>query len=293
MDHTNPGAPLVEISVEVGAIKCLGLSTDLSIRNRCDSFDGLWEFCHPLVLQSCIDLLLGLVDGRFCRFQITFPCFTLRKHVGMGGRLLEDSGHSVERGHGLRGMHDASQGVIVPSWNRVEFVVMATSTTDGLAQEGFSDGVELLVDNVGPHFGFVRLGQNFGTEAEKSGGHDAVTGQVTIVGGRKQIPSQLHGEELVVGEIVVEGADHPVPPTPSIGEGRVLVKPIRVRVSRHVHPVSSPPFAVVGGLQQLIKRLVQSFNWRGMFKIAELLEGWGQSRQGQMKTPQQLVVFGR
>ena len=130
-------------------------------------------------------------------------------------------------------------------------------------------------------------------EAEKSGGHDAVTGQVTIVGGRKQIPSQLHGEELVVGEIVVEGADHPVPPTPSIGEGRVLVKPIRVRVSRHVHPVSSPPFAVVGGLQQLIKRLVQSFHWRGMFKVAELLEGWGQSCQGQMKTPQQLVVFGR
>ena len=165
MDHTNPGAPLVEISVEVGAIKCLGLSTDLSIRNRCDGFDGLREFRHPLVLQSCIDLLLGLVDGRFCRFQITFPCFTLRKHVGMGGRLLEDSGHSVERGHGLRGMHDPRQGVIVPSWNGVEFVVMATSTTDGLAQEGFSDRVELLVDDVGPHFGLVGLGQNFGTEA--------------------------------------------------------------------------------------------------------------------------------
>ncbi|HCD30388.1 MAG TPA: hypothetical protein DEQ73_07285 [Phycisphaerales bacterium] len=283
---------MVKILVEVGAIKRLGLSTDLRTWHFSEGFDGLRKLGQPSVLQACIDLTLGPSDRRFRGFEIFFPDFSLCHHVGMGGRSLQNPGHGVEGGHGLCGMHDPREGVVVPRRDGVEFVVMTTGATDGLAQKCLSNGVELLVDNVGPHFGFVGLGQNFGTEAQKSGGHDAVSGQVTIVGRRKKIPSQLHGEEFVIRQIVVEGVDHPVTPPPGVGKGSVFVQPIGVGVSSDVHPVSGPPFAVVGGVEQLVERLVEPFDGMGFAKSTELLKGRRQSRQRQMESSQELVVFG-
>ena len=60
---------------------------------------------------------------------------------------------------------------------------------------------------------------------------------------RQQIAGKLLGQELVVGQIAVEGINHPIAIAPHIAEGVLLIA-LAVSVTRHVEPYSRPTLTV-------------------------------------------------
>ena len=91
----------------------------------------------------------------------------------------------------------------------------------------------------------VLLGQHLRAQRQEARRGDAPIAD-RFVGGGHQIARDLLAHELIVGFVPVQGVDHPVPIAPGVGEGFVLVQPVRVGVAGHVEPVASPPLAVAG-----------------------------------------------
>ena len=79
--------------------------------------------------------------------------------------------------------------------------------------------------------------------AQKAGGDDLV-----LRGVGQQVAGELLDDELVVGQVAVEGVDDPVAVEPD--EARlVLLEAVGVGVARGVEPVAAPALAVVRRLK--------------------------------------------
>ena len=60
----------------------------------------------------------------------------------------------------------------------------------------------------------------------------------------QQVAGELFADELVVGDVGIEGADQVVAVTPGLRDSGISFAPVRVGVADEVHPVAGEVFAV-------------------------------------------------
>ena len=145
--------------------------------------------------------------------------------------VLEEGGETVEVAHG----------------DRVVFVVVAAAAFEGEAEEGGAEGGDAVVDVFDAEF-FFDAAAFVGLAVEPvEGGGDALVARGVF----EEIAGDLPCDELVVGEIVVEGADDPVAPWPDIAVAVGLVAE-GIGVAGDVAPVGGHAFAVGWGGEELV-----------------------------------------
>ena len=130
-------------------------------------------------------------------------------------------------------------------------MIVAAGAAEGHAQEGAAEGFDLFVDEVHEEFHLVGFGEEFGADAEEAEG-----GEVAVAlgggGGGEEVAGDLFADELVVGEVAVEGVDDVVAVAPGIAEGDVFIEAVGVGVAGDIEPVAAPAFAVVRGIQEAV-----------------------------------------
>ena len=160
--------------------------------------------------------------------------------------------------------------VELPLGHGVVLVVVAAGAAQGQTQEDDPGGVHPVDHGFDPVL--LEVDAPFQIQlgvAVKPAGHDLVLGGVG-----DQVPGDLLDHELVVGQIPVQGLDHPVPIFPDLA-GQVVVVSVGVGVAGQVEPVASPALAVVGGTQKIVDEALVGVRAR-IFQKRLHLPGLGQ-----------------
>jgi hypothetical protein len=150
----------------------------------------------------------------------------------------------------FRAGEDAGQRVVVLGRNRVELVVVAAGTRDGQPQKTPREGVDPVIQLIGLCLGSTAgVGVVDGAEGEEAEGRHA--GHFVLL--PQQVSGNLLADELGVGLVRVERANHPVPKPIAAGihPGRKGVGLV-LRIAGDVEPVAAPALAVAGTRQQLV-----------------------------------------
>ena len=134
-----------------------------------------------------------------------------------------------------RALQVAGQGVVVLRGDRVELVVVAAGAGDGQAQEGLGEDVDLVVDAVRLVLADVDRRMRPLAEEEEAGAEDRLVEALGRVPARpvEQVAGDVLDDELVVGHVGVERADHVVAVAPRRPGGRSRT---RARPSRRSGP---------------------------------------------------------
>ena len=154
-------------------------------------------------------------------------------------------------------VEEREQAVILFVGERIELVGVALGTLGGDPQHCLAEAVD-PVEHL-DHPELLRDDRPFLVEhavAKESGGHDLI-----LRGIRQEIPGDLLDHEAVVGEIAVEGPDHPVAPRPLLAR-RILLVAVGVGVAGEIEPGAGPLLAVALAGEEL-------FN-RGVVAVAEI-----------------------
>ena len=144
-------------------------------------------------------------------------------------------------------VQEGEEPVVLLLGDRVVLVRMALGALDGQAEDALADGVHAVEH--GLHAELLGVDAPFLVDhrvAEEAGGDDLV-----LRGARQLVAGDLLDDEPVVGQVAVQGVDHPVAVEPD--EARlVLLVAVGVGVAGGVEPVPSPALAVVRRGQQAI-----------------------------------------
>ncbi len=161
-------------------------------------------------------------------------------------------------------------------------MVVALGAPHGEAEESGRDGVDLVGDP--GHLVFRRKGAalvGVHRVAEEAGGDLLV-----LAGTGHEVARELLAEELVVGEVVLEGGDDPVAPRPHVA---VVVERVAVGVGKacHVEPFQCESFGECSGLHHPIDRCLVSRIVRVAQEGIQILQTRRQSGQVQMQTAEE------
>ena len=126
-------------------------------------------------------------------------------------------------------------------------MVVTLRALDGETENAFADGVHAIKHRFHAELLWIRAAffVDHGI-AQEAGGNDVV-----LRGVWQQIAGELFGDELIVGQVVVEGFDHPIAIEPNVAR-LVFLEAIGIRVARGVEPVASPFLAVVRRCEQTL-----------------------------------------
>src|SRR5262249_33013986 len=140
-------------------------------------------------------------------------------------------------GRFARAAKDTVQRIVVGLRDRIVLMIVAAGACDGEPQEASRDDVDTVVENV------VRVAPEVPADRQKParGTWPLVRSQRQLVGG------ELLQNELVVRQVVVERANHPVAVSVRPGITGFLEEYISlvVGIARDVQPVAPPTLAVV------------------------------------------------
>ncbi len=89
-------------------------------------------------------------------------------------------------------------------------------------------------------FDFLRV------QTVEAGGEDLVPGGVG-----NEVSGDLLGDEVVVGLVLAEGLNDPIPPGPDVSVAVDLI-PVGIGIARHVEPLRSHSFGVLIGIHQAV-----------------------------------------
>ena len=121
-------------------------------------------------------------------------------------------------------------------------MIVAAGAPDRDAHERFGDDVDLFVHNVHLILPLIQLVQVDGAHGEESCGDSIL---VTLLGRIRgqQIARNLLDDELIVGQVPVEGVNHPIAIAPGEGKGGVARPSGGFAVAGNIEPMASPAFA--------------------------------------------------
>ena len=182
-------------------------------------------------------------------------------------------------GH-VQGFKCCEQTVVINLCDRFKFVIMAARTLHGLPEKchrGRRDHVvESIVDR---HF---LVGSNGVKSTEAEEGRCDLCARIRI---GDLIPGELFGNELIVGQIPVEGIDDVVAVAP--GEFLELVTLITfgLGVARDIEPVPPPAFAILWPRQEIIDNMLECTVGRIARKRPLLFRRWRQADQIEVDAP--------
>ena len=124
-------------------------------------------------------------------------------------------------------------------------MVMATTTADREPEKGSPDRLELLVDDVEAKLGLLLLLVVGGAESEEAAGDEIPLdrGRVGRTIGGKEVTGKLRHDEPVIGEVGVDGGDHPVAVAPGILEQERPAAAARFGEAGEIEPMTAETFA--------------------------------------------------
>ena len=177
-------------------------------------------------------------DGRLEFFELCG-----KRHSCWPRRRIADDGQFL-RNRGTR--EDAVQGVVVGRAHGLIFMVVATAAGDGEPHQAAGHQIDSVVDDV------VRVAQERAAHREEAERRQIAPRHRRL----DPVGCELQGDELVVGQIALEGIDHPVAIGPRKGIPFVLFEGIthRVGVAGEVEPFSSPVLGVLPRGEEPIDR---------------------------------------
>ena len=191
----------------------------------------------------------GLREPRCLGFQE----LVLLGRLFLDGRLRAVVGRNdVRRGHWrfevFAAREDSSQPVVVARRDGVELVIVTPRARDGETEEAARERVNAVVELV-EALGVAVIHRPEGEEAQRRHAFEAVAVF-------EQVAGNLLLDEAVVGQVVVEGADEPVPIPPAL-RIEPWLKTVRLilTVACDVQPVPRLPLAVMRAGQQVIHHL--------------------------------------
>ena len=130
-------------------------------------------------------------------------------------------------------------------------MIVTAGTTERHSHERFADRRNLFVDDIHAELFFVPLAEHFRSEHQKAGCHQ-IPFPLIRRGMIEQVAGNLFDDKIVERPILVESVDHIISITPGIVEGGVEVAAIRVGITCHIEPVSSPVLAELLRVEQAI-----------------------------------------
>ena len=168
-----------------------------------------------LIMQKTFDAFLQLIN----LFRLRF----VRLHLLRGGQL---------KFRALGAAEHALQRVIILGGNRVELMIVALRASAGQRQESTGGYIHTVI------------GQ-FRTQAVKP------QPRCKAIGILQLIPGDLRLHEQIEGHVIVECLNHPIAVAERIRirQHHVAIHAV-VGISRHVQPITAPPFSILFGTQQ-------------------------------------------
>ncbi len=144
-------------------------------------------------------------------------------------------------------VEEGEQLIEITLRDRIVFVVVADGTFQGESHERGPNGAD-AVDHVPRE---ALFGQRRATVDDQM--QPIETRRDQLIGRRRriEIACDLRDRELVVGQVVIERADHPVTIRSHLAI-MVVVQPVGIRKSNQVHPVTRHVLAIVRRVQQRI-----------------------------------------
>ena len=139
------------------------------------------------------------------------------------------------------------QAVEVGLLDVVELVIVAAGTADGETHEGEAGVLGDVVENFLALLHEIRGVDVFGVEAEQAGGDQGV-----VIVRLELVAGELLADEAVVGQVVVEGANHVVAIPVGVGAEAVFLEAFGFAVADDVEPVLRPAFAVARRGEQAV-----------------------------------------
>ena len=163
----------------------------------------------------------------------------------VGPHVSDADGDSIR----LNVPEEGGELVIVLLRNRIEHMVVAAGTAQRQPQKQRAGRAHHFVDFV-PGGRLLVVGlvvEN--AEAVKTGGDDRLVRRIG-----QFVAGKLFEHEAVVRLVVIEGGNHVIAIAPRFGLFRVALIAVGLRKSRHVEPMSPPPFAVLLAGKQLVDK---------------------------------------
>ena len=188
--------------------------------------------------------------------------------------------------------------VVIPLRNGIELVVVTTGTGDGHSQEGRSGGSHDVVEFVVFGLDLVIRLIVVDSHAQEAGGHHRIFPGIprpTVFFQQRRgqfIAGDLLADELVVGLVLIEGADHVVPVAPCFAFFSVPLVAIALGKPDDIQPVAPPPLSIARTGQQRLDLPRPSLRRRIAFEGRDLLGGRWQPHQIDMEPPQEFPRAG-
>ena len=215
--------------------------------------------------------------------------------VGLDGLLLgrEVDGRVVA---GFDRGKERAEAEVIGLREGIVFVIVAVGAGEGEAEEGRSG----RVDEVGHEFvarSFFLLknggGAVVGAGAEEAGGDELVglRGRARRAG-KEFVAGELFADELVVGLVLVEGADDVVAVTPHLGAELVALVAVGVGVAHDVEPVPRPPLAVARVGEERVHKLLVGARRAVVDEGEHFLGRWRQADEIEAEAADQRAAVG-
>ena len=235
------------IGVRVGGVDPEGIGAGLTFRDRKFGFRRNCDATLRYRWRRRIGHFRGLRTLQFRDADLQFAHFLLlsRRARGHHRNRIRDAAIFTQFRNVVE---EGEEAIVVALRNWIELVVVAVRAFERQAEPCHPESA----DAVGHILNAVLLFDDpaFGVDhvVPAKAGSDALVES----GLGQQIAGQLLGDETVVGEVPVEGFNHPVTPAPHVAFG-VVVKAMGIGVAGHVQPVDCHPLAIGGGGQQAIR----------------------------------------
>ena len=156
-------------------------------------------------------------------------------------------------------------------------MVVAARALHGQPEEGPREGIDPVRQGLGLGLGLGFRVASVGFVVRSDGEETRAVESERFV---DQVPGNLLLDELVVGQIPVEGAYHPVPVAPGSRQRAVVSKTSEaVAVAGRIKPVSRPALAVMRGFEQRMDQVIESIGSLVREELIHLRWGGGETRQ--------------
>ena len=143
----------------------------------------------------------------------------------------------VEGAEGGAGAGENSvEGVVILVADGVEFVIMAAGAGDGETEEGFCYDIDLVIgeaDEFVEGIGGSEPVVDHAKVAETEDGFVEIRGGI-YPGGVEEVAGEVFADELIVGDVSVEGTNDVIPVAPSVGDGRVTFAAVAFGVAEPI-----------------------------------------------------------
>ena len=171
-------------------------------------------------------------------------------------------------------VEESEEPVVVALPDRVVLVVVTTGALDSQTQEGGTHRLDPIRHVFGAKFlldapALVRLA----VQAVKCGRQPLLVG-----GARDQVAGKLPGDEPVVGQVLVEGADNPISPRRHVAVHVRLIS-VCVGVAGKIQPVAGHALAVMRRGQEPVDQLLVRIRGTVGEKRVHLRQAWRQARE--------------